>query len=90
MWLSRLQAKDYDPELVPAIKLMGWWKSRFGEDTNKEKQACCDQYVKGKEVIFETSAAMRDSAALRESPDVIETGLVSKFVTFWNSPDVER
>ena len=91
-WLANLRGKEHDPKQVPAVKLMGWWELKFGDEEAKGQEggrSSCNN-GRGKEVVFATDAAERDSSALREAPNVIEVGLMGKFLDYWRGLDEEN
>ncbi|KAL8734218.1 MAG: hypothetical protein Q9166_001704 [cf. Caloplaca sp. 2 TL-2023] len=62
-----------DPEKNPALKLLQYYESSFGKrDEEKDGRA-----------EFDIEGAMRDCRALRESEDMLESGLVGKMVEWW-------
>ena len=72
-WLQKL--RDYeksggDTGRNPAVKLIDHFESMYGNR-------------KAGEVIFETKTAQKHSAALRETPRLIEEGYIRRFVKAW-------
>ena len=59
------------------MKLLEYFEGMYGADTEngggKERG----------EVSFSTAVAERESRALREAPNVLEAGLLGKFVEAW-------
>ena len=60
-----------DPQRNPAIKLVDFFAEGFADKTA------------GSEIVFEISMAEEASAALRNAPKVIESGLLKKTVEVW-------
>ena len=60
-----------DPQRNPAIKLVDFFAEGFADKTA------------GSEIVFEISMAEEASAALRNAPKVIESGLLKKMVEVW-------
>jgi len=65
----------------PAVKLLEYFEGMYGigarngegKDRDKERG----------DVVFSTEVAEQESRALREAPDVLEAGLLGKFVEVW-------
>ncbi|KAL8873972.1 MAG: hypothetical protein Q9174_000626 [Haloplaca sp. 1 TL-2023] len=82
-WIQRLRSLSSDnsldkpaaadPDKNPALKLLQYYESGF---TDK------DEHRDGR-VEFDIEKAKRDSEALREAEDVVESGLVGKMVRWW-------
>ena len=88
-WLAALRGKEHDPKQVPAVKLMSWWESKFRDEEAKAQEGGRSSRNNGggQELVFATEAAERGSSALREAPNVIEVGLVGKFLDYWQGLD---
>jgi hypothetical protein len=56
----------------PAGKLVDYYEQTYG-----------GQGLKGRQIKFDVDAAKRDSEAIRQSCDVIGTGLIKKFLKAW-------
>jgi hypothetical protein len=90
-WLQKLrQSAEQGDNAVrnPAVKLIDYFEKscgtgsgtgagaesqRFGKDENRNRIG----------ITFETTAAQRDSQALREPPKMIEDGYVRRFLARW-------
>lgn len=74
-WLQMLResAAQEDEAQNPAVKLLGYFENTYGAEEGFE----------GEGIRFETTAARRDSSALRAAPKVVESGLVRKFLDQW-------
>lgn len=83
IWLERLRqyneqtASEEALRLNPAVKLVDFYEKTYGHGSSKEEHAG------GQEVKFDTKLAERDSLHLRNSPDVLESGLMGKIVQHW-------
>ena len=88
-WLAQLRGKEHDPKQVPAVKLMSWWESKFRDEEAKAQEGGQSSRNNGggQELVFATEGAEKDSSALREAPDVIEVGLIGKFLDHWRELD---
>ncbi len=71
-WLRRLEqsAARGDEVRNPAVKLLEFFDENLGGSEDKG-------------IAFETTAARRDSAALRSPPRIIEDGYVRMFLKAW-------
>lgn len=94
-WLKKLkQYNENTPDeealrLNPAVKLIDFYEKTYGHDSaDKENGTNGDTAERGgnkqkQEVVFETTVAKRDSVSLRQTPDVLESGLMGKIVQNW-------
>ena len=75
-WLARLQARagddDMDARKLPALKLLDYYQSLYGEADGQVSIA-----------RFDVSGGCRDLPALRDCPRIIERGLVGLFLKGW-------
>jgi thioester reductase-like protein len=76
-WLRLLEGSAVDPVVNPSLKLLSFWKKRYG---NPETAA-----MEGREMAYDTAKAQHDSTTLREARDCIETRLIDKFVHIWKN-----
>ena len=76
-WLRLLQesAARESETSNPAVKLIGYF----------EKNYEAERSLVGEGITFVTTTAQRDSSALKFAPNVVESGLVRKFLTRWQS-----
>ncbi|KAJ5601536.1 hypothetical protein N7510_011070 [Penicillium lagena] len=72
-WLTRLERSDRDPRTNPSIKLLDFWKNRWGSGTNRVER----------DIQFDTTKAQRGSDTLARCPDVVASGLVLKLAARW-------
>jgi len=85
VWLQRLrQYNEQTPSakalrLNPAVKLVDFYQNTYGHGVRKDVKA--DNSTN--EVTFDTTLAERDSLQLRDTPDVLESGLMGKIVQHW-------
>lgn len=77
-WVQLLERSNADPRANPSIKLLGFWKERYG---TKETRNGDDRDKPA--VTFSTAKAERDSVSLREAQHCISSGLVDRFVQRW-------
>ncbi|KAI0004734.1 acetyl-CoA synthetase-like protein [Xylariaceae sp. FL0662B] len=79
-WLQRLRnsASHCHEELNPATKLIGHFEQRYstGRTINTDGPGRAS-------VTFDTKYLQRDSAILRQPPDIIKDGYVNTFVSRW-------
>jgi thioester reductase-like protein len=74
-WVQRLRAGDQDPETNPPVKLTGFFAERYGNITEDAPMKSAGRY--------ETGQTCKDSATMTAIPDLIESGMVAKFVNSW-------
>ena len=74
-WLEMLRksAAEGDEVRNPAVKLVEYFEKSYGAGEGFE----------GNDVTFESTAAQRDSAALRSAPKMIDAGYVRMFLATW-------
>lgn len=74
-WLQQMKASAANGDEVqnPAIKLIEYFETSYGGLGGTAEE----------DVEFKTTAAERDSAALRCAPRMIEDGYVKKFLRTW-------
>ncbi|KAJ6114772.1 hypothetical protein N7486_000550 [Penicillium sp. IBT 16267x] len=73
-WLQRLANSDQDPESNPSIKLMDFWKSKYG---------CDDSQAPTGGLTFETQCTARDCPSLAFLKDPVTDGLMKRYITSW-------
>jgi hypothetical protein len=73
-WLKMLEESDSDPSQNPAIKLLSFFQYRYGGNTTHGYR----------QPRFETTQAQRDSPSLGKIHNLINAGLMSKFIAAWN------
>ena len=71
--MLRKSAAQGDEMSNPAVKLIEYFEKSYGVREGFE----------GKDITFETTAAQRDSAALRSAPKMIDAGYVRMFLDTW-------
>ncbi|KAJ5930389.1 hypothetical protein N7466_005882 [Penicillium verhagenii] len=73
-WLQRLANSEQDPEINPSIKLVDFWKSKYGGDTLQAKTGG---------LSFETQRTTQDSPSLALAKDPVTNGLIQRYITSW-------
>ncbi|KAI5205354.1 acetyl-CoA synthetase-like protein [Aureobasidium subglaciale] len=74
-WVQRLRAGDQNPESNPPVKLTDFFAERYGNVAEDAPMKSAGRYV--------TTQTSKDSATLTRIPDLIESGMVAKFVKAW-------
>jgi thioester reductase-like protein len=74
-WVQRLRAGDQNPETNPPVKLTGFFAERYGNVAEDAPLRSAGRY--------ETAQTCKDSATMTAIPDLIESGMVAKFVKAW-------
>ena len=78
-WLQRLEKSDQDPTKNPSIKLVDFWRGKYGSSGTPTTNG--DDEPKG--LLFETRRTTRDCPSLGEVSDPISEGLVERYITSW-------
>ncbi|KAI4722486.1 acetyl-CoA synthetase-like protein [Aureobasidium sp. EXF-10727] len=76
-WVQRLRAGDQNPETNPPVKLTEFFAERYGNVDENAPMKSAGRY--------ETVQTCKDSATMTAIPDLIESGMVAKFVKAWAS-----
>ena len=71
-WLRRLEKSDQNPQTNPSIKLLGFWKGRWGSGARIER-----------DIQFDTRNAQRRSDSLDRCSSVVESNLLLNLATRW-------
>jgi thioester reductase-like protein len=74
-WVQRLRAGDQDPATNPPVKLTDFFAERYGNVAEDAPMKSAGRY--------ETVQTCKDSATMTTIPDLIESGMVAKFVKAW-------
>lgn len=83
VWLEKLResAARGDEVSNPAVKLIDYFERNYKGEAEVRGLGNNHKTVEG--VVFETTAAQRDSKALRAAPRMIEDGYVKRFLEKW-------
>ncbi|KAJ5639473.1 uncharacterized protein N7484_007335 [Penicillium longicatenatum] len=73
-WLRRLANSDQDPGTNPSIKLIDFWKSKYGGDGSQ---------VPAGGLSFETKCTTRDCPSLALVKDPVTDGLMKRYLASW-------
>lgn len=74
-WLHRLETSEQDPEKNPSIKLIDFWKSKYGGATGQQSE--------DGGLVFETKRTAQDSPSLALVKDPVSVGLVQRYIETW-------
>ncbi|KAJ5577390.1 uncharacterized protein N7459_006354 [Penicillium hispanicum] len=74
-WLDKLARSEQDPEKNPSIKLIDFWRSKYGNSR--------PQHAEDAGLSFETELTVRDCPSLGVAKDPIVDGLVQRYVRAW-------
>ncbi|THW14131.1 acetyl-CoA synthetase-like protein [Aureobasidium pullulans] len=74
-WVQRLRAGDQNPETNPPVKLTDFFAGRYGNVAEDAPMKSAGRY--------ETVQTCKDSGTTATIPDLIESGMVAKFVKAW-------
>jgi hypothetical protein len=78
-WLQRLEESEQDPIKNPSIKLVDFWRGKYG--SSEVHTTSGDDEPKG--LVFETYRTTQDCPSLGEVSDPVSEGLVERYVTNW-------
>lgn len=73
-WIEALRNSEQDPEKNPPVKLTGFFAERYGNADGKEVRSA------GR---YETVLTRKDSETMNRIPDLVQEGLVEKYVQAW-------
>ena len=83
-WIRRLESSEQDPETNPSIKLLDFWKEKYGSKTPSGQQdAKDDAFGEVGQPRFSMDQAMRDSACMRQLPDFLAGGNMERILNRW-------
>lgn len=74
-WVQRLRTGDQNPETNPPVKLTDFFSERYGSVAEDAPMKSAGRY--------QTVQTCKDSATMTAIPDLIESGMVVKFVEAW-------
>jgi thioester reductase-like protein len=77
-WLKRLAGSEQDPEKNPSIKLIDFWRSKYG--SNRQGRDDADETAG---LVFETSRTVQDCPSLGLVKDPVAEGLVQRYIEAW-------
>lgn len=77
-WLDRLAHSEQDPQKNPSIKLIDFWRRKYGGVAGAVKE---DDEPAG--LIFDTSTTVKDCPSLGLAKDPVSVGLAEKYVEVW-------
>ena len=81
VWLEKLAASEQDPAKNPSIKLLDFWKGKYGTASETEAKNDDDEGAAG--LTFETEKTVEDCAVLGQVGDPVSEGLIGKYVDAW-------
>lgn len=80
-WLDRLANSDQDVETNPSIKLIDFWRAKYGNVANPS--AIDEQDGEPAGLSFETTRTVHDAPSLASVRDPVADGLIAKYVDVW-------
>jgi thioester reductase-like protein len=79
-WLQRLESSEQDPAKNPSIKLIDFWKAKYGYASSTSTSTADDEPVG---LTFETARTVKDCPSLGEEHDPVTEGLIERYVDIW-------
>ncbi|KAK5788766.1 hypothetical protein VI817_009724 [Penicillium citrinum] len=80
-WLKRLANSDPNPETNPSIKLMDFWRGKYGNHVPSSTESGQEEAPIG--LFFETVRTVRDCPSLGEVKDPVAEGLIQRYIEVW-------
>ena len=80
-WLDRLARSEPNPAKNPSIKLIDFWRRKYGSNDVHEGVVEASGETSG--LVFETTRTVRDCASLGEASDPVSEGLVERYLDVW-------
>jgi thioester reductase-like protein len=77
-WLQRLAGSEQDASKNPSIKLLDFWRTKYGNAV-----AASDAAGLPVGLTFETTRTLQDCTALRDIEQPVANGLVERYVEQW-------
>lgn len=77
-WLQRLSQSEQDPMKNPSIKLIDFWKGKYGKAS---EVVLPDEEPAG--LTFETLRTVKACPSLAEARDPVSEGLIERYVDVW-------
>lgn len=81
-WLQRLANSDQDPERNPSIKLLDFWRSKYGESAQATDESK-DEVHQPAALVFETHRTIEDCSSLGLVKDPVAEGLMLRYIEAW-------
>lgn len=82
-WLQRLANSDPDPEKNPSIKLIDFWRSKYGKSAPEAKTEQNKEEQQPAGLVFETERTVRDCPSLGLVKDPAAEGLMQRYIEAW-------
>ncbi|KAF7715772.1 NRPS-like protein biosynthetic cluster [Penicillium ucsense] len=80
-WLRRLESSEQDPEKNPSIKLVDFWRGKYGE---REASSASISLPQTQATLqFETCRTVRDCPSLGLVKDPVTDHLVQRYIEVW-------
>ncbi|KAJ5175188.1 uncharacterized protein N7482_001065 [Penicillium canariense] len=81
-WLQRLASSEQDPEKNPSIKLIDFWRGKYGGYSPQQStDSAQPQQVAG--LTFETGRTVQDCPSLGLVKDPVAGGLIQRYIESW-------
>lgn len=82
-WLQRLADSDQGPEKNPSIKLVDFWRSKYGKSRPEVETEQGEGKQKPAGLVFETERTVRDCPSLGLVKDPVAEGLMLRYIEAW-------
>lgn len=81
-WLRRLASSEQDPEKNPSIKLIDFWRGKYGGNGSAQADGSATQQ-KTAGLYFETDRTVQDCPSLGLVKDPVAEGLIHRYIESW-------
>lgn len=81
-WLRRLASSEQDPEKNPSIKLIDFWRGKYGRNGSAQADGSAAQQ-KPAGLDFETDRTVQDCPSLGLVKDPVAEGLIHRYIESW-------
>ena len=81
-WLRKLEESEQDPAKNPSIKLIDFWRSKYGGVADKQASLEADD-AEPAGLKFETKRTVQDCPSLANLQNPVAEGLMQRYVEVW-------
>ncbi|KAJ5675545.1 hypothetical protein N7462_008442 [Penicillium macrosclerotiorum] len=81
-WLQKLASSEQDPEQNPSIKLIDFWRSKYGGAGQKLPIEDAAPTKPGG-LVFETARTLQDCSSLGQVENPVSHGLIHRYIESW-------
>ncbi|KJX92757.1 hypothetical protein TI39_contig5827g00017 [Zymoseptoria brevis] len=82
-WLNRLEHSEQDVEKNPSMKLIGFWRAKYGKAKRATAEGATVQEEEPAGLTFETARTAQDFPLLGTVDDAVSNRLIERYVDVW-------